>query len=128
MRQAVRELSAEQIVQLSQELALVTKPSQAIYLIGLQGNVESIHLAKTLGDAFVGAGFKVSGPWEDIVLGGSGPGVAVRHGPMEFKKAEAIARALERVGLLSRTVVMADRVTDTIDVIAGYKPSSSTGD
>ncbi len=118
--QAGRTLSPAQLQALAEHLRSVTKPLKGIHLMGLQGNVESIRLAMALKGALEGAGFAVDGVWEDVLLGGTGPGILIRQEKQD-DVGTGIKTALNRVGLEAKVIEMGRPTTEgKVEVVVGY--------
>jgi|SRR5213075_71030 len=118
--QVGRRLSAEQLKTLSEHLRSIPKPSGPVLLMGLQGNVESIRLAGALKQAFEDAGLAVDGVWEELLLGGTGPGILIRQ-----EKQDALGvgmrDALLQVGLDARIIDLGRKTQHEVEVIVGYR-------
>ena len=88
--------------------------------MGLQGNRESIQLAKFLKGVLEGAGFVVDGVWEESLIGGTGPGILIRQATIDGAIGQAIGAAFDEVGLEVRMVKY--DAGDKVEVIVGYEP------
>lgn len=115
--QAGRTLSTTQLQVLTKQLRTIPKPNQPVYLMGLQGNGESIRLANALKRVFEDAGFDIDGVWEDGLIGGTGPGILVRHPKIDGTVGQGIRAAFRQVGLETRIVELASDVGNKVQVI-----------
>jgi len=122
---AGRQLSPRQRHALTRRLQTIARPTQPVYLMGLQGNVESIELAKSLKPIFEDAGWVVDGVWEDNLIGGTGPGILVRQATADGPVGVGLKDALLDAGLESRIIPLgSSRAQDKVEVIIGYQPQS----
>jgi hypothetical protein len=120
--QAGRNLSATQLQVLTEQLRTVQGLKQPVHLTGLDGDREAIRLAHVLKRAFESAGFGVDGVWEDGLIGGTGPGVLVRHTKIDGVVGQGIHAALQHAGLETRIVELGRDAGTRFEVIVGYKP------
>jgi hypothetical protein len=122
---AGRRLSDVQRRQLVERLRTITMPQSPVQISGLQGNTESIALAKAILATFREAGLRADGVQETTFLGSTGPGILVRGGKPDLAASEEICRALQQAGLMARVVDMGDRDVpppDLIEVVIAYRP------
>jgi hypothetical protein len=117
-----RLLSGAQASKLLELLRVIQKPGEALELTGIQGDAEAVRLSNQLRGIFSSAGFKVNGPWEDIVIGGIGDGIAVRQRYKQAAIGVAISSALQDVGLTTRIIEKSDLRPNQIEVIVGRRP------
>jgi hypothetical protein len=115
-------LTESQIGHLVSSLRLVPKSEKPVYVMGLQGNDQSISLAKALSGALMSAGFPVNGPWEDNLIGGTGSGILIRQKIEAGPIGVGIRASLSAVGLSTRMIVRSDYADDQVDVIVGHRP------
>src|SRR6266480_5797000 len=120
--QGGRSLSVTQLQVLTERLRTVQRLNRSVHLMGLNGDREAIRLAHVLKPAFENAGFGVDGVWEDSLIGGTGPGVLVRHTKIDAMVGQGIHAALQQVGLETRIVELGKDSGNDLDVIVGYKP------
>jgi len=98
-------------------------PKTKVYLMGIQGDREAIRFANTLKDVLVAAGWEVDGVWEDIIIGGAGPGILVRQGlSASDSLGHSIVEALNQTQITSRLVIMPDNKTGQLEIIVGSRP------
>ncbi len=98
-------------------------PKTRVYLMGIQGDREAIRFANTLKDVLVVAGWEVDGVWEDILIGGAGPGILVRQGPSASDSlGQRITDSLNKIQITSRLVIMPDLKPHQLEIIVGSRP------
>jgi hypothetical protein len=98
-------------------------PKTKVYLMGIQGDREAIRFANTLKDVLVIAGWEVDGVWEDILIGGAGPGILVRQGSSTSDSlGQSITEALNQIQITSRLVRMPDLKPHQLEIIVGSRP------
>jgi len=98
-------------------------PKTRVHLMGIQGDREAIRFANTLKDVLVVAGWDVDGVWEDILIGGAGPGILVRQGSSASDSLGlSISEAFNHIKITSRFVIIPDLKPDQLEIIVGSRP------
>jgi len=98
-------------------------PRTRVYLMGIQGDREAIRLANTLKDVLIVAGWEVDGVWEDILIGGTGPGILVRQGSFASDSiGQKITEALNQIQVTTRLVIKPDLKPHQLEIIVGSRP------
>jgi hypothetical protein len=91
--------------------------------MGIQGDRESIRFANILKDILVEVGWEVDGVWEDIIIGGAGPGIVVRQGLSSSDSlGKIIIEALNQIQITSRFVINRDLKPNKLEIIVGSRP------
>ena len=117
-----RLLPDDQISRLSILLTTIRKPTEPVYLMGIQGDREAVGLSEQLYKIFLSAGFKVDGPWADTIIGGIGKGIAVRQKHKGDALGVAISSALQDVGLTTQIIEKSELKPNHVEVIVGSRP------
>jgi len=98
-------------------------PKTRVYLMGIQGDREAIRLANTFKDVLIMAGWEVDGVWEDILIGGTGPGILVRQGSFASDSTgQKITEALNQIQITTRLVIKPDLKPHQLEIIVGSRP------
>ena len=102
---------------------LSSLPKTSVYLMGIQGDRESVRFANTLKDILVEVGWEVDGVWEDNIIGGAGPGIVVRQGSSSPNLlGKNIIKALNHIQITSRLVINPDLKPNQLEIIVGSRP------
>ena len=98
-------------------------PKTRVYLMGIQGDREAIRLANTFKDVLIKAGWEVDGVREDILIGGTEPGILVRQGSFASDSTgQRITDALNHIQITSRLVIMPNLKPHQLEIIVGSRP------
>jgi hypothetical protein len=98
-------------------------PKTRVYLMGIQGDRESIRFANTLKEILIVAGWEVDGVWEENIIGGAGPGILVRQGPSASDSlGQRITDSLNKIQITSRLVILPDLKPHQLEIIVGSRP------
>jgi hypothetical protein len=126
----LRKIEDEQrgrILTLEQEKYLIktlrSLPKTRVHLIGIQGDREAVRFANTLKEILIAAGWEVDGVWEDIIIGGTGPGIIVRQGPYALDSlGQRITESLNNIQITSRLVIKQDLKPHQLEIIVSSRP------
>ncbi len=98
-------------------------PKTKVELISIQGDRESFRFANIIKEIMIEANWDVDGIWEDIIIGGVGPGVSIREKSSEpNSKGSIINDIMNQNNINSRTVIMSNFEPNQIQIIVGSRP------
>ncbi|WP_299255341.1 hypothetical protein [uncultured Lacinutrix sp.] len=94
-----------------------------IELMSIQGDRESFRFANTIKDVLTELNWEVDGVWEEIIIGGVGPGIAVRESSMESNSiGKTITQIFKDNNIDTRIITKSDLKPNLIQVIVGSRP------
>lgn len=103
--------------------ALNTLPKTKVELTGIQGDRESVRFANTIKEILIEVDWEVDGVWEDIILGGIGPGITIREKSNNPKSiGKNIMEIMNKNHIETRLVIKSDLKPDQIEIIVGSRP------
>lgn len=116
-----RVLSPDQKTTLIEVLSSL--PKNNVYLMGIQGDREAVRFANALKEVFLSADWTVDGVWEDILLGGPGPGIIVRQSSSSIDSVgQLITKAFNKIHIQARLVNRKDLAPQKLEIIVGSRP------
>lgn len=121
-RQTGRTIAPDQIYYLVTGLKKIQKPTLPIYIMGIQGNPESIQFANSIKKIFEMAGFAVDGVWEDVIIGGTGPGLLIRQEILDAPTGLSIMELFKNSAIEARIIAIKGLKPERVEIIVGYKP------
>jgi len=94
-----------------------------IDLMSIQGDRESFRFANAIKDILVESNWDVKGVWEEIIIGGVGPGVVVRESSCELNSiGRILIQILNDNKIDARIVIKSDLKPNLIEIIVGSRP------
>jgi len=94
-----------------------------VVLISIQGDRESYRFANVIKDVLVESNWEVDGVWEDIILGGAGPGLLIREKSSEPNSiGKMVHETMNKNNIDTRIVSKSDLEPDLIQIIVGSRP------
>jgi hypothetical protein len=94
-----------------------------IVLMSIQGDRESFRFANVIKDILFESNWEVEGVWEEIIIGGIGPGLLVRESSAELKSiGKMLNQILNDNKIDSRLILKLDMKPNVIEIIVGSRP------
>jgi hypothetical protein len=116
-----RVLEVKQRENLIDVLSKISKTK--VDLMSIQGDRESFKFANAIKDVLVELNWEVEGVWEEIILGGVGPGVLVRENSSEPNSiGKIINKTMNENKINTRVVIKSDLKPNLIQIIVGSRP------
>ncbi len=104
-------------------LALKKASKTKVVLMSIQGDRESFRFANAIKDLLVESNWEVDGVWEEIIIGGIGPGLVVREKSSDANSiGKIVNEALNKNNINAKVVVKSDLKPDLIQIIVGSRP------
>lgn len=92
-------------------------------LMSIQGDRESFRFANAIKDVLVESNWEVDGVWEEIIIGGVGPGVLVRENSSEPNSiGKIVNEIMNENNINTRIVIKSDLKPNLIEIIVGSRP------
>lgn len=91
--------------------------------MSIQGDRDSFRFASVIKDILVESNWEVEGVWEEIIIGGVGPGILVRESSTELNSiGKILNQMLNDNKIDSRLVLKLDMKPNEIQIIVGSRP------
>jgi hypothetical protein len=94
-----------------------------VLLMSIQGDRESFRFANAIKNILVESNWEVEGVWEEIIIGGVGPGVIIRENSSESNSiGKILTEIMNKNKINTRIVVNSNIKPDKIEIIVGSRP------
>jgi hypothetical protein len=91
--------------------------------MSIQGDRESFSFANVIKDILFESNWEVEGVWEEIIIGGVGPGLVVRESSAELKSIrKMLNQILNDNKIDSGLILKLDMKPNVIEIIVGSRP------
>lgn len=106
---------------LIKDLKDVTKTK--VTLMSIQGDRESYRFANELKEILIELNWDVDGVWEEIIIGGIGPGISIREKSSEINSiGKIINEIINGNNITSRVIMKSNLEPNLIEIIIGSRP------
>lgn len=120
-QQRGRVLSSQDLSGLRDDLARL--PKAKVVLMGIDGNRESVGLAKQLKPVLLEVGWTVDGVWEDSIVGGAGEGILVRQNALATNfPGPQLVHTFNKRNLHARLINLPDPDLTRFEIVVGARP------
>jgi hypothetical protein len=104
-------------------LAFKKASKTKVVLMSIQGDRESFRFANVIKEILVESNWEVDGVWEEIIIGGIGPGLVIREKSAEPKSiGNILIETMNKNNIEARTVIKSDLKPNLIEIIVGSRP------